>query len=165
MGANTYIDLKFTSWSGGTTGGPFSYLRSTPPLSLDNWRLQYFGTGTNTGNAANTFDYDKDGLANVIEYAFGLNPLLGSSLALPQPELLAGAYGVNFTQPAGISGITYKAEWSNSLAFESWIPIPDTGTGANHIFSVPAGNNPKLFFRYTVFILIERKSIIPPYFL
>lgn len=146
LGGNIYIDLKFTSWGG--SGGAFSYDRSTPPVSLDVWRLQYFGIATNTGNAANTFDFDRDGLANVIEYAFGLNPLLGSSLSLPQPQLLAGGYGVSFTQPAGTSGVTYKAEWSNSLAAGSWTLIPDTGTGTTHTFNIPAG--PRLFIRYVV---------------
>lgn len=148
MGSNTYLDLKFTAWSG--PNGAFSYLRSTPPLTLEGWRLLYFGITTNTGNAANTFDYDNDGLANLIEYAFGLNPVLGSSVTLPQPQLLAGNYGVSFTQPAGSSGVTYKAEWSSTLASGSWTLIPDTGTGTTHSFNIPAGSNSKLFFRYIV---------------
>jgi len=27
---NSYLDIKFTSWSGGASGGGFSYERSTP---------------------------------------------------------------------------------------------------------------------------------------
>ena len=148
LNSNIYIDIKFTSW--GATGGAFSYVRSSPPLSLELWRLLHFNISTNTGDAANLFDYDKDGLVNLVEYAFGLDPKQGGSLALPQPQLTAGTYGVTFTQPAGISGIIYKAEWSNTLAAGSWTPIPDTGSGTTHTFNIPVGTNPRLFLRYLV---------------
>ncbi|MEO8614051.1 MAG: PQQ-dependent sugar dehydrogenase [Luteolibacter sp.] len=151
LDGNIYIDIKFTSWGTSGSGGEFSYIRSTPPLvPLEAWRQQYFGIPTNTGNAADTFDFDNDGLVNIIEYAFGLSPVSGGSLALPQPQLLAGVYGVSFIQPPGASGITYKAEWSNSLATGSWTLIPDTGTGTNHTFNIPVGSNPRLFLRYIV---------------
>ena len=148
LNSNIYIDIKFTHW--GTSGGAFSYVRSSPPLSLESWRLLHFNISTNTGDAANLFDYEKDGLVNLVEYAFGLDPKQGGSLALPQPVLTAGTYGVTFTQPAGISGITYKAEWSNTLAAGSWTIIPDTGSGTTHTFNIPAGTNPRLFLRYIV---------------
>ncbi|MES2923368.1 MAG: PQQ-dependent sugar dehydrogenase [Verrucomicrobiota bacterium] len=151
LDSNVYIDLKFSSWGiGAAGGGAFSYLRSTPPVSLESWRQLHFNISTNTGDAANLFDFEKDGLVNLVEYAFGLDPKLGSSLALPQPQLTAGTYGVTFAQPAGISGIIYKAEWSNSLAAGSWTNIPDTGTGITHTFNIPAGVNPRLFMRYLV---------------
>ena len=66
---NIYLDIKFTVWGAGGSGGSFSYVRSTPPLSLELWRMLYFNISTNTGNAANNFDFDKDGLVNLIEYA------------------------------------------------------------------------------------------------
>lgn len=148
LDGNIYIDIKFTAWGASGSGGAFSYLRSTSPLEA--WRQQYFGIPTNTGNAADSFDFDNDGLVNIVEYAFGLNPVSGSSAALPQPQLLAGVFGVSFTQPSGVSGITYKAEWSNSLASGSWAAIADTGTGATHTFNLPAGTDPRVFFRYIV---------------
>lgn len=148
---NIYIDLKFTAWGvGAAGGGSFAYTRSTPPVSLELWRQQYFGIATNTGDAANLFDFDKDGLVNLVEYAFGLDPKAGASLALPQPQLTAGTYGVTFTQPAGVSGFTYKAEWSDSLATGTWTAIPDTGSGTTHTFNIPAGTSPRLFLRYVV---------------
>jgi hypothetical protein len=146
---NIYIDINFTSWGG--SGGQFGYVRSTPPLTaLEAWRLQYFNTTANTGDAANDFDFDHDGLVNLIEYAFGLNPKDGGSVTLPQPQLVGGNFGTTFTQPAGVSGITYQAERSPNLAAGSWTPVPDTGTGTTHTFNVPTTNQPCVFMRFIV---------------
>ena len=82
--------------------------------------------------------------------ALGLDPKSGGSLALPQPLLTAGNLTVSFTQPAGVSGITYKAEWSTTLESGNWTNISDTGTGNTHAFSIPAAANPRLFLRYVV---------------
>jgi glucose/arabinose dehydrogenase len=152
LSGNIYIDIKFTSWSQrGTGGGAFSYVRSTPPLTaIEAWRLQNFGITTNTGDAANDFDFDQDGLVNQVEYAFGLNPKVGTLQGLPQPQLTAGVLGVTFTQPIGVSGVTYQAQWSAMLAADSWTLIPDTGSGTTHTFNVPATGNPRLFIRYRV---------------
>ena len=43
-------------------------------ITLESWRQTNFGNPANTGSAANTFDLDKDGTCNLLEYAFGLNP-------------------------------------------------------------------------------------------
>lgn len=149
LDGNIYIDIKFTSWGG--SGGAFSYTRSSPPLTpLEAWRVLYFNSRENSGDAADTFDYDHDGLVNIVEYAFGLDPKQGGSVALPVPQLSGGSFGVTFTQPVGVSGVTYKAEWSTTLGSNSWTSIPDTGLGNTHTFSVPAGANPRLFLRYVI---------------
>ena len=86
----------------------------------------------------------------LIDYAFALNPNNGSS-QLPQWEVSNGTISTTFTQPPGIvSGITYGAEWTTDLAAVPWTPIPDTGTGGTHTFSVPIGPDPRKFFRFTV---------------
>ncbi len=54
------------------------------------------------------------------------------------------------TQPAGVSSITYGAEWSTTLQAGSWTPIPDTGSGSTHTFRLPIGTAPKLFLRLQV---------------
>jgi hypothetical protein len=32
----------------------------------------------------------------------------------------------------------------------SWQPVPDTGSGTEHIFGIPVGANPQRFMRLTV---------------
>ncbi len=52
---------------------------ATPLAPVDIWRQAHFGTPVNSGLAADDADLDHDGLVNLIEYAFGLNPLVASA--------------------------------------------------------------------------------------
>ncbi len=119
-------------------------------ITLENWRQTHFGNPANAGNAANTFDLDKDGNCNLLEYAFGLNPNQPDRNQLPQPQINGSNIGYNFTEPPGISGITYGAEWSTTLQPGSWTPIPDTGTGNQHIFTLPTTGRLQNTLRLTV---------------
>lgn len=120
----------------------------TDPLLA--WRKIHFGTTANTGNAANTSDTDQDGIVNLIEYAFALNPTTNSAGQLPQPQLTGGNLLYQFTRPAGIGGITYGAEWSTTLVPGSWTVVPDTGTAPLHIFSIQPGTDVRKFTRLRV---------------
>jgi hypothetical protein len=94
-------------------------------------------------------DQDSDGLANIVEYAFGLNPVqINQASALPRPVYSNGSMVVTYTQPASVAGITYGAQWSDDLV--TWNNIPDTGSGSTHTFSVPTAGHARLFFRHTV---------------
>ncbi len=87
-----------------------------------------------------------DEVFNLIEHAFGLNASTG---ALPQAQTIGDKLVIRFTEPAGVTGITYGAEWSRTMLPGSWSNVPDTGTGTEHIFSVPA-DTPHLFMRLKV---------------
>ena len=67
---------------------------------------------------------------------------------LPQPAGAPGNFTYQFTEPSGVSGITYGAEWSATLG-NDWQPVPDTGTAPEHIFSMPIDGGRK-FLRLTV---------------
>jgi len=56
----------------------------------------------------------------------------------------------DFFEPAGVSGVTFGAQASADLSVGSWQPIPDTGGGGEHIFSVPVGANSQSFIRLTL---------------
>ena len=122
----------------------------TTLTDLQNWRQTYFSTTVNSGNAADTFDFDGDGLPNLVKYAFGLNPISPVSRQLPQPVYDGTNFTVSFTSPPGVSGITYGADWSGSLNPPNWQPITDSGTGTQHIFSVPVSGHSSLFLRLRV---------------
>jgi alpha-tubulin suppressor-like RCC1 family protein len=95
-------------------------------------------------------DSDHDGISDLIEYAFGLHSNPNGTAQLPQPQRIGDNLVMRFTQPAGVTGITYGAEWSKTLLPDSWTDMPDTGTGTEHIFSVPAATAPRLFMRLKV---------------
>ncbi len=121
--------------------------------AMDGWRQRYFGTTSNTGNAADTADPYHTGIRNLVAFAlFGpsQDPSRLTSNQLPQLQKSGGNFVYSFTQPAGVSGLTYGAEWTASLSSGSWTPISDTGSGNIHTFLVPIGGNTKLFIRLRV---------------
>lgn len=111
------------------------------------WRLRYFGSTSSAGNAAFNIDADRDSLPNLLEYAFGLDPSRNSSSELPQWFNNEVEYYLDFTEPFGIFGITYGAEWSATMSPLDWHPITDTGTNGRHFFVVPNNGSTQLFFR------------------
>lgn len=96
-------------------------------------------------------DHDRDGIPNGVEYAFGLNPLISNpSSALPQPVQSGNAYGVTYTAPSGITGVTYGARWTSDL--KTWSNISDTGSGTTHTFSVNVTGKTKVFFSHQIVV-------------
>jgi hypothetical protein len=118
--------------------------------NLQNWHFTWFGTTAITGDTADTGDFDHNGIPNIMKYAFGLNPTDPGSNLLPLLTSAGGNYTYSFTEPPGIGGITYGAQWTPTINPPNWQPVPDTGTGTTHIFSVPIGTNPSLFLRLTI---------------
>ena len=87
---------------------------------------------------------------NILDFAFGHEPAQGGPVLLPQPQLSGGDLLLTFTQPVEVSGITYGAEWSPTLADGSWTPVPDSGAGITHTFRVLRGDHQRIFMRLKV---------------
>ena len=116
----------------------------------ENWRMLHFGDSADDGDGRNSNDYDHDGIVNLVEFAFGLDPKQNSAGQLPQPQRIDDRLAIGFTQPDGVTGIHYGAEWSTTLQAGDWHPVADTGTGNQHVFSVPMGTHSSLFMRLVV---------------
>jgi N-acetyl-anhydromuramyl-L-alanine amidase AmpD len=117
---------------------------------LAQWRQSQFGSTENAGDGADDYDYDHDGIPNLLEFAFGLNPKQNRGEVLPAAQRSGSNLVVTFIQPAAVGGITYGAEWSETLAPGSWTAVPDTGTLPQHRFSVPVGTRRGLYLRLKV---------------
>ncbi len=141
----TGFRLKTVAPSGGFGVGIDELELYSPATPLELWRQQYFGAMANSGNSADLADPDGDGVVNLLEYAFGLNPTQSASRQLPAVIVAAGTLGYDFT---GVAGVTYGAEWSTNLA--TWTPLADAGTGLRHIFSVATTGQSKIFVRLRV---------------
>lgn len=118
--------------------------------AVDVWRVQQFGTPYNGGITGDLGDFDGDGVPNLLEYAFGQDPKSPASHEVPAGGLGTLAFSIGFTQPAGVNGITYGAEWSPSLLPGSWLPLSNLGTGGQHFFSLPLDGNERGFIRLNV---------------
>jgi fibronectin type 3 domain-containing protein len=119
---------------------------------LENWRLTWYGNTGNTGNAANTAAPHGNGISNLL--VFGLigpqqNPATAQPSQLPQLVSENNAHRFDFTEPSGVSGISYGADWSATLAPGSWLPLPDLGSGTRHVFEAPS-NESRVFMRIVV---------------
>ncbi len=137
--------------SDGTTSITESFLLTVSPESaLESWRLLHFGSAENTGDAANAFDFDHDGVPNLLEYAFALHPKEPDARSLPQPQRVGDDLVLSFLPPPDVSGVDYGAESSTSLAEGSWVPRPDFGPAPEMRFILPLGPEPENFIRLTV---------------
>ena len=71
----------------------------------DLWRRQYFGTPDNAGRGASGADPDGDGLVNLHELAFGLDPTsghLGPARLLPDGRIIPGLPHIDRDRDTGV---------------------------------------------------------------
>ena len=142
------IDIFVTAPDGATTNLYTVTVRRL--TNLQTWRLNSFGTFANAGDAADRADYNANGISNLVKYAFGLNPVFSSANQLPILTSSAGTLGFTFTEPSGISGIRYGAEWTQTLNSPTWTALPDAGSGSLHDFRTFVGRLPSAFMRLKV---------------
>jgi len=100
----------------------------SPLSSLESWRQDNFGSSNNTGNGADTADYDNDGVTNLLEYATGTSPTVAGIGAYSTAR--SGNYlALTYTRIAD-STLTYTVEGSSDLT--TWTTVtaannPSTG--------------------------------------
>jgi hypothetical protein len=109
---------------------------------LEKWREAHFGSPDNSGIGANDRDSEGDGLPNLVEFAFGLDPKsVNVPGDLPPAGVVGGDLRIRFGQPPGVSGIVYGAEWTPTLLPPNWTDIPDSGTPPQHSFGIPVSGH------------------------
>ena len=129
----------------GTTTSSASSFRTLPSRTdYEQWALIYSITDPYA-------DDDGDGVGNLAEYAFGMNPLTASDLwKLPAPELIGGRFRLSVTEPQDVSGVVYGAVWSRNVT--NWTAIAESGSGRYHEFWTSAAliGEPSVFVRWAV---------------
>jgi hypothetical protein len=118
--------------------------------SLEIWRHSNFGSYSSAGSAADNADPDGDGLENLVEYAFNLDPKTTSAAALPFWQYSNDHFLLTFSQPPGVAGVTCLAEYSTDLHPDHWTIIQNSAALPLYTFSVPAGAVPRLYLRLRV---------------
>ena len=124
-------------------------------VNFSSWQQMWFGDPTST-SAALTADPYHTGVQNIQVLAYlgpYQDPSTASTAQLPQMQISGGNLLYSFTEPAGVSGITYGAQWSATMQPNDWHAVPDTGdptaTPPSHLFSIPM-TSPQLYMRLTV---------------
>ena len=91
-------------------------------LRYENWANAKLGSST----ASATADPDKDGLNNLLEYAFHTDPNAASVTALPQVGMESGYVTLTYTKLMSATDLSYVVEQSASLSPASWSAAPVT---------------------------------------
>ena len=149
---SAYTFKAYATNSVGTAYSLAGTFTTLPQTAFQMWQQTWYGS-TTSSDAAYDADPYHTGLSNLLVFAFmGLNqdPANAVVSLLPQLQSSSGNYSFSFTQPSGVSGITYGAEWTTTLPAGDWLPISDTGSNLLHVFSVPAGSNTQMFLRLKV---------------
>jgi autotransporter-associated beta strand protein len=128
-------------------GGDGNDVTLTALTGGETWRLTYFGTTDNVGSAADAFDANGDGEANLLEFATGQTPNAATS-AVTVVLKNGGTLEFTYTRAnaALADGVTFTVEWSDTLAPGSWSSVgvteqilSDNGTMQGVKASVSAG--------------------------
>ncbi len=90
--------LSLAGGSGYAVGAASSAQVFIAPEPLDAWTVAHFGAdAANVGISGPTADPDADGIPNLLEYAFALDPVAPSPVsALPEPSSATGAAAIIF---------------------------------------------------------------------
>lgn len=118
--------------------------------ALESWRSTMFGSMFSENDGADSADADGDGVKNLVEYGLGLDAVNSASSNVPLWTLVDGAYETGFTKPVSAEGVSYGAEWSETLQEGDWHPAEDLSDGNLKKFRGQTGALPKLFFRLKV---------------
>ena len=145
-----------------------------PPTALQQWRTTYFGSPNESGNTANSADYDKDGVPNLVEYITGTTPtvresvtngLRGLTVIAPAGPQLPAKLGLVMTNSA-LANPKVRVTIERSTNLTSWSSYATrTGGGAwsgnalqvsstatnlltTHLFTPPTGT--RYYFRLKV---------------
>ncbi len=121
----------------------------------DDWRFQNFGGAANSPAAADAADFEGDGIANLVEFALGLSPLLPDFSALPAPVLSGGFLTLSYVPNTLATDVTFTVESSTDLT--SWgtadvdaVTIGAPPGGFTFRYKHPPGQSPGAFLRLRV---------------
>jgi hypothetical protein len=121
-------------------------LRAIP----DSWLSTYFNA-TERANAAisgDLADPDRDGLVNLLEYAFAFNPEADSSAVMPKIERAGG--NVKLVFPVPRATLNYTVQKSTNLSTWSTSGITLSTSAGKITATVPLSSGPETFLRIVV---------------
>lgn len=97
---------------------------------LEEWRLDNFGSISNSGNGADDADPEADGIINLVEFALGGDPWSTDRTILPRVQITevdsSDYLELKYIRPDSDNGLTYSVNTTENL--NSW---PTDGIGVN----------------------------------
>ena len=147
---------SYAAYATNSAGIGYSTVDSFTTLAtFQSWQQTWFGDPASTNAALNADPY-QTGVQNIQVFAYlgpYQDPSTTSPAQLPQVQMGGGNIFYSFTEPFGVGGITYGAQWSATMLPNDWHAVPDTGdptaTPPSHVFSMPM-TSPQLYMRLTL---------------
>jgi hypothetical protein len=110
---------------------------TAPPSPYATWRGSKFtAADILSGLTTMTDDFDHDSVANILEYAFGMNPKVADATGIA-PNVSGNKLQISFSCDATRTDITYTVQSSTTLAPNSWADIARSVGGAA---TIPIGS-------------------------
>lgn len=103
---------------GGTGGGTNTVPTAANARTFAEWRTAWFPADSRALDVFGQDDADRDGVANLYEYAFGLDPLVAEATgvaSLPRTFRQGDRVGVRFTPRANATDLSFRVEVSEDL--------------------------------------------------
>ncbi len=129
VGAGTNVTFRIVNYAGSSSAGSwyiFDVASNTAPdfaitgtvspalTPIESWRLQYFGTTTNTGAASDTAIASADGMPNLLKYALGLNPLIATNNPVVG-DITTGFLRLTLPKNPNATDLTYYVEVTSGI--------------------------------------------------
>ena len=159
QGTNSFV-VSVTDGSGGTDSTTLQINVFAVPFEL--WKQENFTPQqlAQPGRAGDLDDPDRDGVANLLEYALGMDPNQASSYGMPVGAVSGDYLTLSFNRQKYADDITYGVEAVGNLN-SSWVEIWNSisipyGGGSNPSQlvivqdTVPVSDAPKRFMRLKV---------------
>ena len=126
-------------------------LSALEPATIEQWRAVYFGTTNNSGRAADDADPDGDGIVNLLEYGFGLDPTDADAGSQLTPVVIhtnnADWFGCSFRRNTNATDLIFHVEAADVLPAQSWLDLASYSsssgwTGPGMAWETGATTNP-----------------------
>jgi hypothetical protein len=150
LGTVVVTDGRLSITSGpGAISNRLAYLEisAIQPATISQWRALFFGATNTFGLAADNADPDGDGVPNLLEYAFGLNPLQFDNLPQLSPVMVqtnnAVAFGCTFWRNTNATDLVFRVQVSDSLTAPVWLDLASYNSasgwnGAGRVWETPS---------------------------
>jgi len=112
-----------------------------PASPGDTWRLQWFGTTANAGDAADAADPDLDGLSNLLERACNLNPTVADAEGV-SGAVRSGMFELHYRRNLSATDLSYQVQWSPELKTWSTNGVVDSVLSSDGATEQRAGGVP-----------------------
>jgi len=133
------IDVTATDTNGNVSTDTLSvtYNLSSISSTYSTWQgIQFTALDITAGLTTLTADFDRDSVANILEYAFGMNPKVADATGIA-PNVSGNKLQISFSCDATRTDITYTVQSSTTLAPNSWADIARSVGGAA---TIPIGS-------------------------